>query len=144
MNKKAKTFLILSCIFITLTLVLSFFNAYMSFGMYSLLWSNAEDLGEALGIVFGLILFVAYTIIIGIAVLICGGLTIGFVIPLMKFNGKKWYSIVILIAAIVSMVLAVLFVAMLPVVSQAHEAATSSSSSMSSDPASQSALLLFF
>ena len=143
MNKKTKTFLILSCIFATITLLISFANGYMSFGMYSLMWSNPENLGEALGVVFGLIIFIAYTILLGIAVLVTGGLTIGFVIPLMKLDGKKWYSMVMLIVAIVAMLLAVLFVAMLPVVSHAHEAANASSSSSmsSSEPVAESAFL---
>ena len=142
MNKKTKTLLILSCVFVTLTLILSFFDSYMSFGMYSLLWSNPEDLGEALGVVFGLIIFIAYTVLLGIGVFIFGGLTLGFVIPLMKLDGKKWYSIVMLVVAIVSMVLAVLYIAMLPIVSDAHNAASSSSSSsMSSEPIAESALL---
>lgn len=143
MNKKTKTFLILSCIFATITLLISFANGYMSFGMYSLMWSNPENLGEALGVVFGLIIFIAYTILLGIVVLVTGGLTIGFVIPLMKLDGKKWYSMVMLIVAIVAMLLAVLFVAMLPVVSHAHEAANASSSSSmsSSEPVAESAFL---
>ena len=145
MNKKTKTLLILSCIFATITLLISFANGYMSFGMYSLLWSHPEDLGEALGVIFGLIIFIAYTILLGIAVLVTGGLTIGFVIPLMKLDGKKWYSIVMLVVAIVAIVLAVLFVAMLPVVSNAHNAANNSSSSSSmnssSDPITESAFL---
>ena len=142
MNKKTKTLLILSAIFATITLIVSFFNGYMSFGMYSLMWSNPENLGEALGVVFGLIIFVAYTVLLGIVVLITGGLTLGFVIPLIKLDGKKWYSIVMLVVAIVSMVLAVLFVAMLPIVSDAHNAASSSSSSISSsEPISESAFL---
>ena len=142
MNKKTKTLLILSAIFATITLIVSFFNGYMSFGMYSLMWSNPENLGEALGVVFGLIIFIAYTVLLGIVVLITGGLTIGFVIPLIKLDGKKWYSIVMLVVAIVSMALAVLFVVMLPIVSDAHNAASSSSSSISSsEPISESAFL---
>ena len=142
MNKKTKTLLILSCIFATITLLVSFANGYMSFGMYSILWTNPENLGEALGVVFGLIIFVAYTILLGLIVLVAGGLTLGFVIPLIKLDGKKWYSIVMLVVAIVSMVMAVLFVAMLPIVSDAHNAANSSSSANSgSDSIAQSALL---
>lgn len=142
MNKKTKTLLILSAIFATITLIVSFFNGYMSFGMYSLMWSNPENLGEALGVVFGLIIFIAYTVLLGIVVLITGGLTLGFVIPLIKLDGKKWYSIVMLVVAIVSMALAVLFVVMLPIVSDAHNAASSSSSSISSsEPISESAFL---
>ena len=143
MNKKTKTLLILSCIFVTLTLIVSFFDAYMSFGMYSLLFTDPENLGEALGVIFGLIIFVAYTILMGIGVLVFGGLTIGFVIPLIKIDGKKWYSIVMLVVAIVSITLAILFIAMLPVVSDAHNAASSSSSSSmpSSEPIAESAFL---
>ena len=140
MNKKTKTLLILSAIFATITLIASFFNGYMSFGMYSLMWSNPENLGEALGVVFGLIIFIAYTVLLGIIVLVTGGLTLGFVIPLIKLDGKKWYSIVMLVVAIVSMVLAILFVAMLPVVSDAHNAAKEATSS-SSEPISESAFL---
>ena len=135
MTKKAKTFLILACIFVTITAVLSFFDSYVSFGTYSLLFSHPEDFGEALGVVFGLIFFIAYTIIIGIAVLIAGSLTLGFVIPLIKMNGKKWYSLAILIVASIAMALAILFFIMIPVVSKAHEAASSSSSSSSSSEA---------
>ena len=143
MNKKTKTLLILSCVFVTLTLIASFFDGYMSIGMYSLMWSNPENLGEALGLVFGLILFIAYTIILGIIVLVLAGLTLGFVIPLLKIDGKKWYSIAILVVAIVAIVLAVLYIAMLPVVSDAHNAAKSSSSSVSSSEQITESALLF-
>ena len=143
MNKKTKTLLILSCVFVTLTLIASFFDGYMSIGMYSLMWSNPENLGEALGLIFGLILFIAYTIILGIIVFVLAGLTLGFVIPLLKIDGKKWYSIVILVVAIVAIVLAVLYIAMLPVVSDAHNAAKSSSSSVSSSEQITESALLF-
>ena len=147
MNNKAKTFLILCCIFVTIALAFSIFDGYLSFGTYALLFSNPDNLGEALGVIFGAIVLVAMTILLGFGVVVFGGLTIGFVIPLIKIQGKKWYAIVLLVSAIVMIGLAILYIAMLPVVSDAHEAAkaaSSSSSSSSAAPAPDSSALLFF
>lgn len=141
MSNKAKTFLILSCIFVTIAALLSTLHLYLSYGTYSLIFTNAENLGEALGVVFGLIIFVAYSLLLGIGILVSGGLTLGFVIPLMKIEGKKWYSIAIMVVAIVAIALAILAFVMIPVVSDAHSAANSSSSS-SSEPISESSALL--
>ena len=141
MSNKAKTFLILSCVFVTIAALLSTLHLYLSYGTYSLIFTNAENLGEALGVVFGLIVFIAYSLLLGIGILVSGGLTLGFVIPLMKIEGKKWYSIAIMVVAIVAIALAILAFVMIPVVSDAHSAASSSSSS-SSEPISESAALL--
>ena len=141
MSKKAKTFLILSCVFVTIAALLSTLHLYLSYGTYSLIFTNAENLGEALGVVFGLIVFIAYSLLLGIGILVSGGLTLGFVIPLMKIEGKKWYSIAIMVVAIVAIALAILAFVMIPVVSDAHNAASSSSSS-SSEPISESSALL--
>ena len=141
MSNKAKTFLILSCVFVTIAALLSALHLYLSYGTYSLIFTNAENLGEALGVVFGLIVFIAYSLLLGIGILVSGGLTLGFVIPLMKIEGKKWYSIAIMVVAIVAIALAILAFVMIPVVSDAHSAASSSSSS-SSEPISESAALL--
>ena len=141
MSKKAKTFLILSCVFVTIAALLSTLHLYLSYGTYSLIFTHAENLGEALGVVFGLIVFIAYSLLLGIGILVSGGLTLGFVIPLMKIEGKKWYSIAIMVVAIIAIALAILAFVMIPVVSDAHSAASSSSSS-SSEPISESAALL--
>lgn len=141
MSKKAKTFLILSCVFVTIAALLSTLHLYLSYGTYSLIFTNAENLGEALGVVFGLIFFIAYSLLLGIGILVSGGLTLGFVIPLMKIEGKKWYSIAIMVVAIIAIALAILAFVMIPVVSDAHNAASSSSSS-SSEPISESSALL--
>ena len=141
MSNKAKTFLILSCVFVTIAALLSTLHLYLSYGTYSLIFTHAENLGEALGVVFGLIVFIAYSLLLGIGILVSGGLTLGFVIPLMKIEGKKWYSIAIMVVAIVAIALAILAFVMIPVVSDAHNAASSSSSS-SSEPISESAALL--
>ena len=141
MNKKTKTLLVLSCIFVTIAAVLSALHLYLSYGVYSLFFTDAENLGEALALVFGLIIFIAYSIILGAAILITGGLTLGFVIPLMKIDGKKWYSLAILIVASVAIALAILAFVMIPVVSHAASASNSSSSS-SSEVISESGKLL--
>ena len=141
MNKKTKTLLVLSCIFVTIAAVLSALHLYLSYGVYSLFFTDAENLGEALALVFGLIIFIAYSIILGAAILITGGLTLGFVIPLIKIDGKKWYSLVILIVACVAIGLAILAFVMIPVVSHAASASNSSSSS-SSEVISESGKLL--
>lgn len=140
MSKKNKTLLVLSCVFVTIASLLSFLDLYLSYGTYSLIFTNPDNLGEALGVVFGLIFFIAYTILIGVAIVISGGLTLGFVIPLMKSEGKKWYSLAILIVASVAIGLAIFTFAMIPVVSRAHEAANASSSS--SEQISESARML--
>ena len=132
MNKKSKTLLVLSCVFVTIAAVLSALHLYLSYGVYSLFFTDAENLGEALALVFGLIIFIAYSLILGVAILVSGGLTLGFVIPLMKINGKKWYSLAILIVASVAIALAILAFVMIPVVSHAASASNSSSSSSSS------------
>ena len=73
-----------------------------------------------------------YTILLGIGILLFGILTLPFDIALLKINGKKWYSFVILGVAILCMVAASAFVGMLPAISQAQEAAKSSSSAVES------------
>ena len=142
MSKQAKTMLIIACIFATISAVLLFFDAYMSISTYVLLFgSKAEDLGEALGKVFGTILLYAMTIILGIGVVASSAVVLPFDIRLLKLEGKKWYSITLLVFAIAAIVSAVIFVAMLPVVGQIQDAARSASSS-SSDLSTSEALLL--
>lgn len=141
MSNKAKTMLILSCVFITIALLILAYDAYISFGTYSLLFGGkAENLGEALGMVFGGIILFAMTILCSIGTIIFSVLTIPFDVILLKENGKKWYSITILVVAIVAIIMAVAFVAMLPIVGEAQSAANSSSSS--SDIATSEAFLL--
>ena len=141
MNKKTKTLLVLSCVFVTIAAVLSAIHLYLSYGVYSLFFTDAENLGEALALVFGLIIFIAYSVLLGAGILITGGLTLGFVIPLMKIDGKKWYSLAILIVASVAIALAILAFVMIPVVSHAASSSNSSSSS-SSEVVSESGKLL--
>ena len=134
MNKKALTMLILSCIFVTITALITALDAYVSISAYSLLLGDKDyaSFGEAFGAALGGVLLYVYTILLGIGVLAFGILTLPFDIALLKINGKKWYSFVILGVAILCMVAAIAFVGMLPAISQAQEAAKSSSSAVES------------
>ena len=141
MNKKALTMLILSCVFVTLAVALTALDAYVSISSYTLLFgSDPETFGEALGIALGGILLYVYTILLGIGIIALGILTLPFDIILLKTNGKKWYSITILAVAITCIIAAIVFIGMLPAISQAQEAAKAASSSSSIESAE--ALLL--
>jgi len=141
MSSRAKTMLVLSCVFITIALLILAYDAYMSFStLFLLLGTPAENLGDALGKVFGSVILYAMTILTSIGVILFSGLTIPFDVILLKENGKKWYSITILVVAIVAIFMAIACVAMLPVISGIESSANSSSSS--SDIATSEALLL--
>ena len=143
MTKKSKTLLILSCIFVTIALILSLIHLIISYGTYSVFFNNPENLGEALGEVFAIIIFIAYSVIFAIFILVASGLTLAFVIPLLKINGKKWYSFVILGVAIATILTAALAIAMIPVVSKiASETRNASSGSSSALSASLALLYL--
>lgn len=143
MSKKAITCLIISCILVTITLGLFAYDSFLSFSTYSILYSNPESFGEALGAAFGIVILFAMTIILGIAILVSGGITLPFVISLLKMNGKQWYSLLILIFTIIAMVMAIGYVGMLPLISQAESASQAASSSSSSAIPNSTALLFF-
>ena len=133
MNKKELTMLILSCVFVTVAALLTALDAYVSISSYMLLFgSHPENFGEAFGAALGGVLLYVYTILLGIAILAFGILTLPFDIVLLKTNGKKWYSFVILGVAVFCILAAIVFVGMLPALSQAQESAKSSSSAMES------------
>ena len=141
MSKKSLTMLILSCIFVTLAVALTALDAYVSISSYALLFgSDPQSFGEALGAALGGVLLYLYTILLGIGIIALGILTLPFDIILLISNGKKWYSITILVVAILCIVSAITFIAMLPAISQAQEAAKAASSS--SNPESVEALLV--
>ena len=136
MSKKALTMLVLSCIFVTFAFILTGLDAYVSISSYALLFgSHPENFGQALGAALGGVLLYVYTILLGIVILVFGILTIPFDVILLKENGKKWYSFVILGVAIACIVAAFTFVAMLPMISKAQEAAKAASSSSSIESA---------
>ena len=131
MTKKSKTLLILSCVFVTIAVILSAVHLLLSYGTYSIMFEKPENLGEALGEIFALIFFIAYSIIFAAAILVASGLTLAFDIPLLKINGKKWYLITIMIVAIAAIVIAAFAIAMIPLVSKIATKANNSSSSTS-------------
>lgn len=142
MSKQAKTMLSFAIFFAVLSLVLLFFDSYMSISTYIIIFgSKAENLGEALGKIFGTIILYAMTIILGFGVIASSAAILPFDIRLLKLEGKKWYSITLLVFAIVAIVAAVAFIAMLPLISQIIDSVNSASSS-SSDISSSEALLL--
>ena len=143
MSKKSIIMLVFACIFVTVTAGLLVYDAFISFSSYMVLFgSHPESFGEALGDALGGILLYAYTIILGVCILISSAATLPFDIILMKINGKKWYSIAILSFVITAVVAAIVFVAMLPTIAHIQDAAKASSSSSSSAP-SESALLIY-
>ena len=143
MSKKSIIMLVFACIFVTVTAGLLVYDAFISFSSYMVLFgSHPESFGEALGDALGGILLYAYTIILGVCILISSAATLPFDIILMKINGKKWYSIAILSFVITAVVAAIVFVAMLPTIAHIQDAAKASSSSSSSAP-SDRALLIY-
>ena len=76
MNKKGLTMLILSCVFVTIAVLLTALDAYVSISSYMLLFgSHPENFGEALGAALGGVFLYIYTILLGIAILAFGFLT---------------------------------------------------------------------
>ena len=85
MSKKATTMLVLSCIFVTITTLLLLLDCYVSISSYVVLFgSNPETFGEALGAALGGILLYVYTILLGVAIVLFGILTLPFDIILLK------------------------------------------------------------
>ena len=143
MSKKSIIMLVFACVFATVTAGLLVYDAFLSFSSYMILFgSHPESFGEALGDALGGVLLYAVTIILGVCILISSAATLPFDIILMKLNGKKWYSIAILSFVITAVVAAIVFVAMLPVISQIESAAKASNSSSSSIDSSSALLLL--
>lgn len=143
MNKKSIVLLVFACLFATVTLGLLIYDSILSISTYNVLFfSNPENFGEALGSALGGVLLYVLTIIFGVFILISVALTLPFDLILMKINGKKWYSIAILAFSIMAVIMAVVYVAMLPVISQIESAARAGSSSSSSFDSTSALLVL--
>lgn len=143
MSKKSIIMLVFACVFATIALGLLVVDSYFSISTYTVLFgSHPENLGEAVGIAFGVVILYAMTIMFGIFIVASCVATLPFNIILMKTNGKKWYSIALLVFIIIATILAIVYVAMLPIVSKAEEAARASSSSSSNIDSSSALLFL--
>jgi hypothetical protein len=93
-----------------------------------ILFKGETTFGDAIG---GIFIFI-YSIMLGIAAIVAGVVSLPFEIILLKGVGKKWYSLTLLIVSIATIVSAVVFFFLLPAVSEAVNNATSSSSSIPS------------
>lgn len=128
MTKTSKVMLVFACIFVTLALSLFAFQAYVELCSMGLLFGGDNTFGDAIG---GIFIFI-YSIMLGIAAIVAGVVSLPFEIVLLKGVGKKWYSLTLLIVSIATIVSAVIFFFLLPAVSEAINNATSSSSSIPS------------
>lgn len=128
MTKTSKVMLVFACIFVTLAFTLFAFQAYIELCSMGLLYGEGHDLGSAIG---GILIFI-YSIMLGIAAIVAGVVSLPFEIVLLKGVGKKWYPLTLLIVTLATIVSTVVFFFLLPAVSEAVNNATSSSSSIPS------------
>lgn len=128
MTKTSKVMLVFACIFVTLAFTLFALQAYIELCSMGLLYGEGHDLGSAIG---GILIFI-YSIMLGIAAIVAGVVSLPFEIVLLKGVGKKWYPLTLLIVTLATIVSTVVFFFLLPAVSEAVNNATSSSSSIPS------------
>ena len=128
MNKTLRVMFILACIFVTFASVFLFLEAVVMFWAINILFFENGDLGDAIGGVLLFIYGVGAAILTGISCLAA----LPFDIVLLKKEGKKWYSLAILIFIIVAIVLAILMAISLPILGNINNARQASSSSSSS------------
>ena len=128
MTKTSKVMLVFACIFVTLAFSLFAIQAYVELCSVGILFKGEITFGDAIG---GIFIYI-YSILLGIAAIVAGVVSLPFEIILLKGVGKKWYSLTLLIVSIATIVSAVVFFFLLPAVSQAINNATSSSSSIPS------------
>lgn len=123
MTKTNKVMLVFACIFATLTAILLTGQILIELWSMGLLFGKDADLGSAIG---GIFIFI-YSIMFGAAAIVGAVVTLPFDIVLLKSNGKKWYSLALLIFSIAAIVTAIVFFFMLPMVSEAVSRSSSSS-----------------
>lgn len=127
MNKKAIPLLVLSLVFVLITV---FFLAFATgFCLASLdAFLNADDVGDVIG---GVFLFIAL-LPVCLGLFISAGCILPFnLVMMLKMKIKTWYTITILTFAIVAMALAVIYVVVFPLATSAQQAAHAVSSSSS-------------
>ena len=128
MTKTSKVMLVFACIFVTLAFSLFAFQAYVELCSMGILFKGETTFGDAIG---GIFIYI-YSILLGIAAIVAGVVSLPFEIVLLKKVGKKWYSLTLLIVSIAVVVSAVLFFFLLPMVSEAVNSSSSSVPSTSS------------
>lgn len=128
MTKTSKVMLVFACIFVTLAFSLFAIQAYVELCSVGILFKGEITFGDAIG---GIFIYI-YSILLGIAAIVAGVVSLPFEIVLLKKVGKKWYSLTLLIVSIAVVVSAVLFFFLLPMVSEAVNSSSSSVPSTSS------------
>ena len=128
MTKTSKVMLVLACIFVTLAFSLFAIQAYVELCSVGILFKGEITFGDAIG---GIFIYI-YSILLGIAAIVAGVVSLPFEIVLLKKVGKKWYSLTLLIVSIAVVVSAVLFFFLSPMVSEAVNNSSSSVPSTSS------------
>ena len=128
MTKTSKVMLVFACIFVTLAFSLFAIQAYVELCSVGILFKGEITFGDAIG---GIFIYI-YSILLGIAAIVAGVVSLPFEIVLLKKVGKKWYSLTLLIVSIAVVVSAVLFFFLLPMVSEAVNRSSSSVPSTSS------------
>ena len=128
MTKTSKVMLVFACIFVTLAFSLFAIQAYVELCSVGILFKGETTFGDAIG---GIFIYI-YSILLGIAAIVAGVVSLPFEIVLLKKVGKKWYSLTLLIVSIAVVVSAVLFFFLLPMVSEAVNSSSSSVPSTSS------------
>lgn len=132
-NKKrlpvlAIVMIVFSAIFGLFTLVAFAFESFISWACIDVYYNGENSLGQALG---AIILFV-YSILVGIVTVVGGVVSLPFNIILLKKVGRKWYSLMFIIATAALIVFALLAMFIFPITSGINPASPNSSSSIPS------------
>ena len=125
MKKSSRTLLIFACIFITVALAFLCFESIFIGVSLEALYGGEKTLGDAIG---GVLVYV-YAILLAGGAIIFSLLTLPFEVPLFRLQGKKWYTIALLIAIFAIIVAAVCLVFILPTVQSMQPSSSSISSS---------------
>ncbi len=128
MKKSSKVMLVFACIFATISALCLGMQLFVEICSMNLLFKEGSTFGDALGGIFVYI----YSILFGIGAIAGAVVAVPFDIVLFKNEGKKWYSLALLIFCACAIVTAVIFFFMLPTVSQVMENNSSSISSSAS------------
>ena len=136
MKKSAVTMLVVSLIFVLITSVLLFFSTLFVMGTLNALYKPDHTAGDVIG---GIFLYL-YLVLLCFGTVVAAVLILPFnLIMMIKMKIRKWYTITILVFAIVAIVASVLMFISVPVAQSIADAGKASSSS---DPSSAVAALL--
>ena len=128
MKKGSLVLLIFACVFATLALIFLALETLVIGSAIDALFIKHGNLGDALA---GIFLYL-YGIMAAIATVISSAVALPFDIILLKRNGKRWYSLALLIFLACAIVVAIALLFTLPALSEAENAIKAANSSSSS------------